>query len=311
MAFSDPPELPEFIENQFPFRRRSYRLESGSYAGKALHFVDEGNESARPVLLLHGNPTWSFLWRKVIAKLDGFRCIAPDLMGLGFSDRIARIEDHSLANHTEAVVELVVALDLDRIVLVVQDWGGPIGACVAAKLRERFDGVVIGNTAILIPERLKGTAFHRFSRVPILSDLVFRGLGFPQNILHRVQGDRQSIRGEVARAYREPLRRWRDRVAPLALARMVPDHPEHPSVIALREGEAWLVGFEGPMSLVWGMNDPILGRALKRHERTLTNAHVIRTQAGHFLQEEVPDVLADEIRRVASESEGRPIESLV
>jgi haloalkane dehalogenase len=132
---------------------------------------------------------------------------------------------------------------------------------------------------------------------------VFRGLGFPQNGLHRVQGDKSSIRGEVAMAYRWPLRTWSDRVAPLALARMVPNRPDHPSMEALRQGEAWTQSFPGPVALVWGMKDPILGRALRRHERAFPQAPVTRTGAGHFLQEEVPEDLAAAVEDVARRME--------
>ncbi|HSN86511.1 MAG TPA: alpha/beta fold hydrolase, partial [Thermoanaerobaculia bacterium] len=255
--------------------------------------------SAPPVLLLHGNPTWSFLWRKVIALLPGFRCVAPDLLGLGLSDRLPRISDHSVERHGAAMAELVEKLDLRRIILVGQDWGGPIAAQVGARMPERISGVVFGNTSVLVSENPRGTAFHRFARMPVLSDLVFRGLGFPQDNLGRVQGDRRSISGVVARAYRWPLKTWADRVAPLALARMVPDGPEHPSVPALRKGEAWVRAFPGPIALVWGMRDPILKRALGRHERVFSQAAVTRTEAGHFLQEEVPGELAAAIGDVA------------
>jgi len=152
---------------------------------------------------------------------------------------------------------------------------------------------------VRVPRRPRGTLFHRLSRLPVVSDFVYRVLGFPQIILHRVQGDPASIRGDVARAYRWPLRRLRDRVAPLALARMVPSSPDHPSVPALARGEAWAREFQGPMALVWGMRDPILARALKRHEEAFPRATVRRTEAGHFLQEEVPEAIAEAIREVA------------
>jgi haloalkane dehalogenase len=299
MPFTDPPPLPEPIARQLPFRRSAYVLEQGPDAGRRIHFIDEGDPAARPVLLLHGNPTWSYLWRKVIPRLPSVRCVAPDLLGLGLSSRLPRLADHQVDRHGAAIAELVERLDLCGMVLVGQDWGGPIAAQVGARLPERVAGVVFANTAVLVAARPRRTAFHTFSRVPLLSDLVFRGLGFPQNILHRVQGDKRSISGEVAHAYRWPLRTWSERVAPLALARMVPNGPDHPSMPALRRGEAWVRSFSGPIALVWGMKDPILARSLRRHERDLPQARVTLTQAGHFLQEEVPEELAAAIEDVA------------
>ncbi|HEX9737181.1 MAG TPA: alpha/beta fold hydrolase [Thermoanaerobaculia bacterium] len=297
----DVPALPPFLAAQLPCRRRLYRLERGADAGRRLHFLDEGPPDAPPVLLQHGNPTWSFLWRKVIAELGGgLRCVAPDLLGFGLSDRLPRLADHSLERHADAVAELVEALGLERVILVGQDWGGPVVTGVGARLPGRVAGLVLANTSVVLPRRPRGTLFHRLSRLPVVSDLAYRVLGFPQAILHRVQGDPASIRGDVARAYRWPLRRWRDRVAPLALARMVPGSPDHPSVPELGRGEAWARGFQGPTALVWGMRDPILARALRRHEEAFPRATVRRTEAGHFLQEEVPEVIAEAVREVAS-----------
>jgi len=269
-----------------------YRLESGAFTGRRLHFLDHGPRSARPVLLLHGNPTWAYLWRKVMRRLPELRCVAPDLVGLGFSDKPFAPGAHRLDSHIEAVRELVKTLDLRDLVLVAQDWGGCIGTGVAAREPQRIAAAVFGNTAVIRPSRWHGTSFHRFARMPGVSDLTFRLLGFPLRALHKAQGDPGSIRGEVARAYRWPLRRLRDRAAPLGLARMVPDGPDHPSVEPIVEGDTWLRAFEGPVSLVWGTKDPVLGRALKRHEEALPEATVIRTEAGHFLQEEVPEKLA-------------------
>lgn len=292
MSFAPAPALPNFLVAELPQRRRAYRLERGQDAGKLVHFIDHGPERSRPVLMLHGNPTWSFLWRKVINRLPEMRCVAPDLLGFGLSDRLARLEDHSVERHAEAIVELVEALELRGIVFVGQDWGGPIGALVCAMVPDRIAGVVLSNTAVVLPSKPRGTTFHRFARLPVVSDVVFRGLGFPQNILHRVQGDRNSIQGIVAKAYTWPLRSLQDRAGPLALARMVPDGPEHPSMPALRRGEAFMTSFTGPTALVWGTRDPILGKALARHEKAFPRAYVAATQAGHFTQEEIAEDLA-------------------
>ena len=304
MPFIEAPPLPEWLARHMPFPRAGYVLETGADAGRLVHFIDRGAErdgaQAPPVLLLHGNPTWSFLWRGVIARLPELRCIAPDMLGLGLSARLPRLEDHTVERHGAAMAELVERLDLRRVILVGQDWGGPLASQVGARLPERIAGVVYANTVAALPAHPRGTLFHKLARVPLVSDLVFRGLGFPQNLLWTVQGDRRSLRGEVARAYRWPLRTWRDRVAPLALARMVPNGPDHPSVPALRRGEEWARAFTGPMALVWGLRDPVLGRALRRHERAFPRAAVTRVEtAGHFLQEEVPEILAAAIEEVA------------
>ena len=299
-----PRPLPPWLAAQLPFDAGTLTLASGKDAGRRIAYLDHGPREARPVLMVHGNPTWSFLWRKVIAAMPEVRSVAPDLLGLGLSDKPRRLAEHSVERHAGAVAELVRALDLRDAVLVGQDWGGPIATLAAAQLPERFRGLVLANTSVLLPERLRGTAFHRFARRPLVSDLAFRLLAFPQRALHRVQGDPGSIRGLTARAYRWPLRRLRDRAAPLALARMVPDGPEHPSVPALRRGEAWVRRFHGPTELVWGTRDPILGRALRRHEEAMPEARVTRTEAGHFLQEEVPEELAAAVRRICRRLDG-------
>ncbi len=299
MAFLEAPALPEFLAREFPFRRRALRLERGPNAGLRLHFVDHGDAGAPPALLVHGSPMWSFLWRKVIARLDGFRAVAPDLLGFGLSDRLRRTADHTVARHADSLAELVEALDLRHLILVGQDWGGPLVTAVGARLPERIGGLVLANTSVVVPRRPRGLAYHRLARLPVASDLLFRALGFPQNVLHRVQADPRSIRGAVARAYRWPLRRWPDRAGPLALARMVPHGPDHPSLPELRRGATWARAFNGPVALVWGERDPLLGRALARHERDFPGARVFRTPAGHFLQEEVPEALAEAIRWVA------------
>jgi haloalkane dehalogenase len=134
----------------------------------------------------------------------------------------------------------------------------------------------------------------------VVSELVFRGLGFPQTALWTVQGDKRSIRGDVARAYRYPLRKLSDSAAPLALARMVPDSLEHPSIAALGRAQVVVTGYQGPAEVVWGDRDPVLGRVRTHIERLLPNARVTRTEAGHFLQEEVPGPIAAAIRRVAA-----------
>jgi len=295
VSFAEAPPLPRFLAHDLPFRRRMADVD-----GTRIHFVDHGEGPC--VLLMHGNPTWSYLWRKVIARLvpEGVRCVAPDLLGLGLSDKPRSPREHLLSRHIRVMSALVEALDPDALIVVGQDWGGPIATGVGRALSERVRGMVLANTAVLPPARpFRSKAFHRFSHMPVVSDAVFRGLLFPVPLMSRTQGDRRSIGAHETLAYAWPLRRLRDRAAPLGLARMVPDAEDHPSTAVLDEVGSWVEAYEGPAALIWGLRDPILGRALNRHRRALPQASVRETQAGHFLQEEVPEVLADGILEVA------------
>lgn len=316
MRIDPAPLLPPFLATALPFRRGVARV--GEHT---LHFLDEGawpEKAETAILLFHGNPTWSYLWRDVIRHLhageDGkplakARVIAPDLLGLGLSDKPRSPVAHTLARHVESMHTLIEGLlegtaARDRVIVVGQDWGGPIGAGVAMRLEQRRPGSVhamlYANTSVLAPVRpFRPKAFHRFSQMPIVSDLVFRGLGFPQDDLGRVQGDRRSITGAVSKAYRYPLRRVLDRAAPIGLARMVPNAESHPSVPLLDEIGAFVTSFPRPIGLVWGTKDPILGRAIDRHEKALSPVFVDRTDAGHFLQEEVPELLATRITELS------------
>jgi pimeloyl-ACP methyl ester carboxylesterase len=299
MSFEPAPEIPAWLQAEMPFRRRLY---SGS--PYAIHFVDQGTGPA--VLLQHGNPTWSYLWRKVIGLLAGagVRVVAPDLVGLGLSDKPRDVRVHTPAFHAEQIDGLVNALGLEGITLVGQDWGGPILGLVAARNPGLVHGAVFANTGLAAPRRAGAlSSFHRLANTPVVSDLAFRWLGFPLPMMHSVQGDRRSIGRAEKRAYRYPLRRMRDRTAPLALARMVPTGPDHPSAEPMRRVEAWATSFTGPVRLVWGCADPILGRRLKSMQRLFPHAAAVETAAGHFLQEEVPEAIAEAILAVVAEYE--------
>lgn len=291
------PALPDWLARQLPFRRSLVDVGDGL----RMHVMEQGE--GEPVVMLHGNPTWGYLWRKVALALAGerLRVVMPDLVGLGLSDKPRDPSLHTLENHARWLGALLDALAPGRLVFVAQDWGGPIGLRALAEPARapRVAGLVLANTVIGPPRPgFRPTAFHRFARLPVVSALAFRVAGFPQNTLGWAQGDKRSISGEVARAYRWPLRRFADRVAPLALARMVPDSETHPSVAPLRRCQELVDAFTGPAAIVWGDRDPVLGRVRSFVERRLPNAPVTRTAAGHFLQEEVPEALAAAVRDV-------------
>jgi haloalkane dehalogenase len=287
--------LPAFLERLLPFER--YAVSAG---GLRLHVMERGEGPA--AVLLHGSPTWGFLWRKVaLALADApLRIVMPDLAGLGLSEKPRDPGFHTLERHAAIVGALLDAIAPDRLVLAVHDWGGPIGLAAMADRAARLAGLVVTNTGISPPrEGARPTAFHRFANLPVVADVAFRLLGFPQNALRLSQHDRTSIAGDVARAYRWPLRDLRDRVAPLALARMAPLSLDHPSVPALRRALGVATAFEGPAAIVWADRDPVLGRALRGVAAALPRATVTRVEAGHYLQEETPGAIAEAIRAVA------------
>jgi cis-3-alkyl-4-acyloxetan-2-one decarboxylase len=291
------PPLPDWLDRLLPFRRYSLRVREN-----VMHVMESGPDDAPALLLLHGNPTWGFLWRKVVLALGRapVRIVMPDLVGLGLSEKPPPAI-HTLDFHAGQLEALIGLLGLERVVFAGQDWGGPIGlaALEALKAKVKLEGLVVLNTVLGPPKRgFRPTAFHRFARMPLVSDAVFSWAQFPQSVLGFAQGNRHSISGDVARAYRWPLRERRERTAPLALARMVPNSLEHPSVGPLRRIEGFVQAFKGPAAIVWGEKDPVLGRLRRRIENLLPHARVTSTNAGHFLQEEVPNDIADAIRYV-------------
>jgi haloalkane dehalogenase len=289
------PPLPDFLARALPFERSLVEV-----GGLRLHVMEAG--SGPTAILLHGNPTWGFLWRRVAAPLSasGLRVVLPDLPGLGLSDKPRDPAFHTLENHARLMGALLDKIAPGPLLLVLHDWGAPIALAALADRPGRLAGLVVTNTGVGPPRpTTRPTAFHRFANLPVLSDVAFRLLGFPQRALHLAQADRRSISGDVARAYRWPLRRVADRTAPLALARMVPLRADHPSIPGLRRSLATASSFEGPAAIVWGDRDPVLGRALRGVAEALPRAIVTRVPAGHYLQEEAPEAIAAAVLDVA------------
>lgn len=263
--------------------------------------MEWGNPDGFPILMQHGNPTWGFLYRKIVGRLlnKNFRFIVPDLVGLGFSSRPQSYKIHTLDHHADWIGSLLDELGLPSLIFVGQDWGGPVGVYALSQRPHLLKGLVIMNTVLSPPgEDFRPTPFHRFARRPLLSDFVFRMLGYPQRGLDQAQGDKSSISGDVARAYRYPLQGILRNAAPLALARMVPSDIGHPSAAGLRACRDYLAGFTGPTAIVWGEKDPVLGRHIHRIEQQFPSADITRTGGGHFIQEEFDQLIANKIESV-------------
>lgn len=286
--------MPYWISEQLPFDR--YMVDVGD--GLKMHVMEQGEGT--PVLAFHGNPTWGYLYRRVAAELvdQPIRLIMPDLIGLGFSDQPDSAAEHTLQNHSDWMSALLDQLELGSAVAVVQDWGGPIGLHAMSRHPGLMHGLVVMNTSAGPPkEGFKPTLFHRLYSTKF-GELSSRWTGFPQNWIGLYQNDRKSISGVVRKSYATTLRRAPETF--IALVRMVPDTLEHPSVPLLREVADFVDSYDGPAAIVWGDRDPVLGRLRRRTERALPQAEVTVTNAGHFLQEEVPAEIAAAITSVVN-----------
>jgi haloalkane dehalogenase len=260
--------------------------------GLRLHYVDEG--AGDPVLLLHGEPTWAFLYRKLVPPLARVaRVVAPDYFGFGRSDKPTRVEDYSYDFHYASVERLADELELREATVVVQDWGGPIGLRLAVEHPERVARLVILNTGIGAgrapsDEWLRFRAFVR----RVGTDLV------PGRLI-RIScltdpGD------EVIKAYNAPFPVPESKAGVLAFPELVPAEPDHPSAPKMLEVRVALEGWDRPALVLFSDSDPIFSvEAAERMAARIPGAgpaEVVRG-AGHFLQEEKGEEIAERIVR--------------
>jgi cis-3-alkyl-4-acyloxetan-2-one decarboxylase len=280
------------VRSEYPFAHGFATTPHGR-----MHYVEAG--SGAPVLLLHGNSTWSYLYRHLMVGLSGrARLVAPDLIGFGLSSKLARAQDYSVQGHIDDVVALLEELDLRDLTLVVQDWGGPIGLGVLLRAPERVRGLVVLNTFGFSPRMPLAAAGPslalRAARVPLMGEQLVQGLG----VLQRVSV-RPSLRGDEAeaarawRAYSEVQGSWRERAGTLAFERLVPDDGADPAAELMLRAEQTLRADPPHALIVWGMADRFFGRAaLEEWKLRLPGADVVELPGvGALVQEEAPDAL--------------------
>ena len=262
-----------------------------------MHYVDEG--SGAPVLMLHGEPTWAFLYRKLIPPIAGVaRAVVPDYFGFGRSDKPTRMEDYSYDFHCASIERFADELDLRDITVVVQDWGGPIGLRLAVERPDRVARLVFLNTGVgagRAPSE-EWLRFREFVR-RVGTDLV------PGQLI-RISAVTE-LSDEVVDAYNAPFPTPESKAGVLAFPELVPTEPEHPSAAKMTEVREALATWEKPALVLFSDSDPIFTpRAAERMAERIPGAGPAETiaGAGHFLQEEKGEEIGERIVRFLDES---------
>src|SRR5216683_5936196 len=259
--------------------------------GLRVAYVEAGPSDGEPVLLLHGEPSWSFLYRTVMAVLAdaGLRAIAADLIGFGRSDKPADIGDHSYKRHVEWIRAFAFdRLDLRGLTLVGQDWGGLIGLRLVAEHPDRFARVVAANTGLPTGDQAMPEVWLRFRDVVAAAPEL--------GISRLVQaGCRTRLSDEVLAAYEAPFPDESFKAGPRAMPTLVPTAPDDPASAANRAAWQKLAAWDKPFLVAFSDSDPITGAMAPILQRTVPGAagldHPVIEGAGHFLQEDAGERL--------------------
>ena len=273
----------------------SYRPNYLEVDGLRIHYVDEGPRQAPPILLMHGEPSWSYLYRKMIPILAdaGFRVLAPDLVGFGRSDKPARQEDYSYERHVAWMAGWLTGLDLHDATLVGQDWGSLIGLRLVAEHGDRFARVVIANGALPVGEGTPPRAFRIWKTFALWTPV------FPVGRIV-ASGCASKLAPEVRAAYDAPFPSRRYQAGPRAFPRLVPVTPSDPAIPANRAAWEKLRAWRKPFLTAFSTRDPITRGNDRLFQREVPGAqgrpHATIHGAGHFLQEDKGEELARVIR---------------
>lgn len=253
--------------------------------GLRMHHVDEGPRNAAPLLMLHGEPTWSYLYRAMIPVFAaaGMRAVAPDLIGFGKSDKPTRIEDYSYQRHMDWLTTWLEAVDLRGITLICQDWGSLLGLRLAAENPDRFDRIVVANGFLPTGDRDPGPAFKIWRAFATYSPVLPIG-----RIV--ATGTKRTLTPAERAAYDAPFPSSRFKAGARAFPRLVPISTDDPATPANREAWEVLGAWEKPLLTLFGAADPILGKAdkpLQEHVPGAAGQPHARLDGSHFVQEDV------------------------
>ena len=259
--------------------------------GLRMHYVDEGPRDAAPVLLLHGEPSWSYLYRKMIPVIveAGSRAVAPDFIGFGRSDKPANREDYTYQAYVDWTASLIEQLDLRDITLFAQDWGGLIGLRIAAEQPDRFARIVAANTMLPTGDQPPGEAFLRWQK--------FSQTAPSFDVGRLIQGATvTTLPDDVVAAYDAPFPDDTYKAAARQFPVLVPTSPDDPAAPANRRAWEVLEQWEKPFLTAFSDSDPIMRGGERvfqsRVPGTKGQPHTTITGAGHFLQEDKGEELA-------------------
>ncbi len=278
----------------FPYGPHYVEVPDGEGGRLRIHYVDENREGAETVLLMHGEPTWSYLYRKMIPVIvaAGHRAVAPDLVGFGRSDKPADRSDYTFQRHVDWMQAWLDEVGLDRITLVGQDWGGLIGLRLVARAPDRFSRVVVANTGLPAGDMPMSEAFlnwRKFSRESPEFDV---GIVL-------TMGCKTPPPDEVLAAYRAPFPDETYKEGARIFPSLVPVEPDDPAVPANQEAWEVLSRFEKPFLTAFSDGDPITGGGdaifLERVPGTKGQPHTTIKGGGHFLQEDCGPAFAEVI----------------
>jgi haloalkane dehalogenase len=286
-------DLPAFL---YPPRYAEVPDGTGQ-SGLRMAYVTDGPADGPVVLLLHGEPSWSFLYRSMLPVLAraGLRAIAPDLPGFGRSDKPAEVADHSYARHVEWLRSFAFdALDLHDVTLVGQDWGGLLGLRLVAEHPDRFTAVVAANTGLPTGDRDMPEIWWSFRRAVERAPVLDIGR-FVQS------GCRRALTAAERAAYDAPFPDEAYKAGPRAMPLLVPTRPDDPATEANRAAWEVLARWDKPFLCAFSDGDPITGGMAPVLRKTVPGAagrdHPVITDAGHFLQEDAGERLASEVVR--------------
>ena len=268
--------------------------------GLRMHVVDEGPPDAAPVLLLHGEPTWSFLYRHMVPVLAaaGLRAVAPDYLGFGRSDKPTDRDWYTYDRHAESIRELVARLGLTGLTVVMQDWGGPIGMRLAVERPEAVDRLVVLNTGIF-SGRPPSDAWLRFRDFMRRVDLEIR----PGQLVNITCGN--TLAEDVVAGYDAPHPVPESRVGVRMFPELVPTSPDHPAAARMLEVREGIKRWEKPALVLFGDADPIFSvQAAEAMAARIPGAGPaeLLSGAGHFLQEQRGEEIAERIVRFVAET---------